>query len=260
MEKQKVICDTMIWYHIANGKIDKAKLVGLELYSTYINLFELRKTPNFLKNWRMVKQAVRALHDNQKAIFVIHPIEYIIKKQFPDYVCKDNSYNQIIKEFEALLAMDDDSEIDEETIKKMRATIDDFVAVAQKDADNINALLPELRNKIKKNVGKKAHRKIASYPLIYEVVNVYVKKFTKEEISLDIENYPWEELELFVKTWDNYFKELEVSGNRKFQPNDWQDIFSMVYVSPGWKYASGETKWIDLISNDKTTKDYLITL
>lgn len=260
MENQKVICDTMIWYHIANGKIDTAKLKNLDLYSTYINLFELRKTPNLLKDWKFVKKAVRALHDYHKGVFETHPIEFIIKKQFPEYACKDDSYKQTFKEFETLMEMDDNTEIPEEVIKKMQKSIDEFAQIAQRDADNINSKLPELRKKIKETVGKKVHREIESYPLIYEVVNVYVQKQTNGEVALDIEKYPWNEIELFVKTWDNYFKELEVSGNRKFQPNDWQDIFAMVYVKPGYKFASGENKWIDLIRADKTTKDYLIVL
>lgn len=260
MEKQKVICDTMIWYHIANGKISKEAISDFELYATYINFFELRKSPNLLKDWRLAKYAVKALHDNTKMIITTHPIEYIIKKQFPDYKYQDDSYKQTLKEFEYLMDMDDSTSFNVEVVDKMQTVIEEFLQMAQRDADNINNRLPELRKKIKESVGKKKQREIESYPLIYEVINVYVQNATKGEVSLDIDAYPWEDLKLLVKTWDNYFKELEVSGNRKFQPNDWQDIFSMVYVTPEFKFATGEKKWIDIISSDETTKDYLIIL
>lgn len=256
----KVICDTNIWYDIATGKIKKEQLAGMELYSSYVNLFELAKTPNLVIDWKLVKAAVRALHDNSKGIYETNPIEFIIQKQYPDYKAKDNSYKQILIGFEDLMDRPDTEEITQEVKEKMQKSVDEFAEAAQKSADNVNAKLPVIREKIKETIGKKEHRKIVSYPLIYDVINVFVGQQSQGEISLDIENYPWGEIELLVKTWDGYFKDLEVSGNQKFQPNDWQDIFVMSYVNPEYKFLTSEGKWKRLIEGNADTKKYLAAI
>ncbi len=253
----KTICDTNIWYDIASGKITKEQLAKVELYATYVNLFELAKTQNLVKDWVTVKKAVQALHDNSSGIYETNPIEFIIKKQFPEYRCKDISYQQILNGFEHLLRRDEKEQIEKEVLDKMQKSIDEFADAAQKSADYLNTKLPEIRKKIKESIGKKEHRKIVSYPLIYEVINVFVQRQTEGTLSLNIEKYPWNEIDLLVRVWDNYFKELEVSGNQKFQPNDWQDIFAMVYVSPDDKYFTSETKWIRLMESDPHTKNYI---
>ncbi len=258
--KMKIICDTNIWYDIASGKASKAGLSKVELYSTYVNLFELAKTQNLVKDWPIVKKAVKALHDNSKGIYEMNPIEFIIKKQFPEYDCQDMTYKQILKGFEELMDRDENVPIEKEVLEKMQNSIDEFALASQKAADSLNAKLPEIREKIKSTIGKKEHRKIISFPLLYEVINVFVGQHTNGAVTLDISSYPWQEVDLFVRTWDNYFKELEVSGNQKFQPNDWQDIFAMVYVTPDYKYTTSEEKWIRLIESDPKTKGYLLKL
>lgn len=258
--KMKIICDTNIWYDIASGKTNKEELSKVELYSTYVNLFELAKTQNLVKDWPTVKRVVKALHDNSKGIYEMNPIEFIIRKQYPGYECQDLTYKQILKGFEELMDRDDNIPIEKEVLEKMQNSVDEFALAAQKAADNLNAKLPEIRQKIKSTIGKKEHRKIVSFPLLYEVINVFVQQHTKGAVTLDIGSYPWHEVDLFVRTWDNYFKELEVSGNQKFQPNDWQDIFAMVYVTPAYKYTTSEEKWIRLIESDIKTKDYLMKL
>ncbi len=166
----------------------------------------------------------------------------------------------MLKGFEKLMDADfstiSESEFNE--IKKsFHLTIESWKLELQKLADGINRLLPEIRENIKSSTGKKNHRAINSLPIFCDLINSFVREYTEGEIELNINTYPWNEIELFAMVWDNYFKELEVSPTRKFHANDWFDLFNLVYVSPGYKYWTDETKWVELIKNNQNTSVYL---
>lgn len=205
-----------------------------------------------------ILKVVRVLHDNHPIIFETAPIEYIIKKQYPKYQLTDIKHREILIGFEKLMNINFDKVTREELDEagnEFKKTIESWRAILEKTANDINNLLPTLRENIKKTTGKTAHRKINSLPLFPELINLFVKSFTNGSIELEIETYPWDEIELFAVVWDNYFKDLEISSNQKFHGNDWFDLFNLVYVSPGSKYWTDEKKWIKLISDDKKTAD-----
>ncbi len=255
-----IITDTNIWYGIEGGKIILDLPANYRLNATYINLFELSITPRLIDDMEYISRVVRTLHDAKPIIIEKNPIEYIIQKQYPDYQITDEKYKEMLVGFEKLMDVDFrniDPDLYKEATEKFKITIEEWRRILQKLADDVNQLLPELREKIKQSTGKKVHRAIHSLPLFPELLNLYVKSFTNDGVQLDIETYPWEEIELFVRVWDNFFKDLEVSPNQKFQPNDWFDLFNLVYVGKDSKYWTNEKKWLRLISSDSNTAQYL---
>lgn len=259
MPDKIVVTDTMIWYGIENGKYP-SQIEGVRIHATYVNLFELSLSPNLLKDLEWMSKVVRALHDAHPMIIETNPIEFIIKKQFPDYPVKDKKYIEMLKGFEKLMSIDFSKakpEDFEEASNQFKKSIDDWRNILQDLADKVNEMLPLVRHNIKSSTGKKAHRKVFSLPLFAELLNFYVRSFTEGEVELDIETYPWEEVELFIRVWDNYFKELEVSSSQKFQANDWFDLFNMAYVSKDSLYWTEENKWVRLIESDENTKKFL---
>lgn len=252
-----IVCDTMIWYDIANKYISESEMSCLKLNGTFINLFELSTTPNLLKKLPLVQNAVEALHKYHNGIFEINPFEYIILKQHKDYVCIDNRYKSILNSFETLMRADVSLSIEDENYLKMKISIDSQKANLQNATDSINEFLPSIRENIKNTTGKAEHAEIDSIPIIKKLINQMAIQFSKGKIELNIDTYPWEEIELFLVVFDNFFKELELRGNGKIQPNDWSDFINMVYVGKGDKYSTNEKKWKRIISDDKRIAHYL---
>jgi len=252
-----IICDTNVWYNIANGSIAVDELDKINLYPTFINLIELSRTPYILKNLSLVQEAVKSMYKYHSSIFEINPFEYIILKQYADYKCIDNQFRTILKSFERLMRINPMAIIDEKYIIEMRLSIGNYKLYLHQTTNSVNELLPTIRENIKKTTGKKIHRNMDSMSIIQELISELINLYSKGSIKLDIANYPWKEIELMMIVLDNYFKELELSGNQKMSPNDWSDIFNMVYVGNDYKYTTREKTWTRLIKSDKRTESYL---
>lgn len=259
----QVICDTNIWYNIANGRITPEKHPDIRLHPTWVNLTELSRTPWLVgkpEEVQLVRSAITALHKYNSGIIKDDPLEYIIKKQHPTYERDDEEFKTILGGFEKLMRADVSKKLDDAVFEKMAQSIERWKFGLEQSAKRINdELLPGIRKNIKETTGKKAHRLEQSIPIFFDVINVFVREYTKGELALDVATYPWKEIEFFIRVWDNFFKELEVS-QQKFKPNDWLDLLNMVYTSPGLKYSTGDGPWVRIIESDPETKPYLITL
>ena len=55
MEKQKVICDTNIWYELNSGDIDSQKIKAVNLIGTILSVRELASIYNMIKDISRVK-------------------------------------------------------------------------------------------------------------------------------------------------------------------------------------------------------------
>lgn len=125
-------------------------------------------------------------------------------------------------------------------------------------ADRINNGLQKIRDEIKKTDGKKRHRlvdfTVSWKKFISEIVSIYSKEHCEKEYKIGINNKAWEKLEFFLYTWESYFKILEIE-KRRFDKNDWGDLFNLVYVQPGFKYWTLEKKWNTIFKeNDRLSK------
>lgn len=55
----------------------------------------------------------------------------------------------------------------------------------------------------------------------------------------------WNDIELFVKTFDEWLFQLSTNHSLKMTPNDWNDLLNLIYVQPGnkyWTFAERKTK------------------
>ncbi|PWL23526.1 MAG: hypothetical protein DCO96_15845 [Fluviicola sp. XM-24bin1] len=256
----KIICDTNIWYKIECGEFKKEAWEPNSLVATNLNLFELSLTPRLIDQTEYVSKIVRTLHDEHSLIIDMSPMDYIIKKQYPDRSSQDKQFGEMLEGFEKLMSVDfekvDDDLLSAEQ-QKFRPHIESWRKSLDKISEDVNNLLPEVRANIKKTTNKRTHRAVNSLPIFADILNLMVQSYTEGKLQLDIETYPWSEIELFVRVWDNYFKDLELTPGQKFHPNDWFDLFNLVYVDPQAKYWTHEKKWIEIISRDQSTKHYL---
>ena len=56
-------------------------------------------------------------------------------------------------------------------------------------------------------------------------------------VSLD-----WNRIELFLKTFDEWIRQLSIQPSLKIKPNDWNDLSNLVYVQPDSLYWTEDHK------------------
>jgi hypothetical protein len=74
----KIICDTNIWYNLANNHLESYKIKGLKLIGTSVTVHEISETSHLVKNLDLVKRVAKAFLDYNSGIMVLNPFEYLI--------------------------------------------------------------------------------------------------------------------------------------------------------------------------------------
>ncbi len=258
---KKIICDTNIWYNFANGKIKKESLENPYLIATYINLVELAQTPNMTKNLVLYINTLKAIKENHSAVIKSNPYEHIVKLFFPDFIPDYSLANKITSGIEVYINNIEPETIPKNVIEKVNKEIREIKDFKNSLSDPINNGLQEIRKSIKANGGKKERKKkntIKSWKqFISDTVYYYSKENLDKEYSIDLNDRSWDLLELLLLTFEDYFLELELSGNRKFDSNDWGDLLNLAYVQPNKLYWTYENKWNNLFMKNKFLKKYI---
>jgi hypothetical protein len=254
----KLICDTNVWYELAAGRIDKSKING-QLFGTHITCTELASSQRLISDLPLVKEVVKALKQNHNKIILPNPVEHILSIFFDDFEPDTSGAINILNSFDTLLVMDDVSFPDEkinlvqEKIDRITNPMLDFVA-------RVNDGLILVREKVLIQEGKKKHLQSDHLKFwkgyIANFVKTYGLDYYKKEYIIDPNDENWIKVNFFIGVWEKYFKLLE-SENRKFDRNDWADLFNLVYVQPGYKYWTFEKKWKNIFKNDSGLKSYL---
>jgi len=257
---KKIICDTNIWYRFGAGNLNKKQLENHYLLATYVNLIELAQTPNMTKDPILYRKTLKAIKENYDAVIKSNPYEHIIKLFFPDFNPDYSTANKLTSGIEAYISIEPES-IPVNVIDKANKEIGEVKDFRKSLSDPINNGLHEIRKHIKANGGKKARKKrstIKSWKkFISDTVYFYSKENLEKDYTIDLEHKSWDLLELLLLTFEDYFLELEISGNRKFDANDWGDLLNLAYVQPNKLYWTFEKKWNDLFHRNKFLEKYI---
>lgn len=123
-------------------------------------------------------------------------------------------------------------------------------------AEYANNSLINIRKGIK-GEKKKAHRREDTTVITKKMINSWLYDYTGGSFYLQ-DNFDWNQIDLCIFTFDQYFKELALKSNMKLEENDILDLLNLVYVSPNGKYWTHEKrKWARLIYEDDIYKNYL---
>lgn len=244
----KIFCDTNIWYGIGNGEINLEKDDLSILFATYINIDELAKTPNILKDLKSVRGAIRAAMKNAKYRTInYNPFVYMLKMENPNFN-PELEHDKIILKITETLANDGyininfDHRFKNELIEPRQKQL-------QEMADSYNQLFDSMKAGI--GYRKKEFRKLDAIPFIKEFIKNQIGDWTKthlgEKLTLSDE-FEWKQVELYLHTWASLYVELSLSHMR-FQANDVYDLSNLVYVGPEDKYWTKEKRWQNIIEN-----------
>lgn len=232
-----VICDTNIWYDLASGEISLDSK-GLNFTPTFVNLDEIATSPKLLDEIEKSRGAIRAMMKAKTGIF-IPPLQYVamisdpkikydVREEIPELL---DATEKIAKGHSIL---QDKKEGMAEWMEASREPFREFANVLMNQVEKVREQITDIRN----------HRKNSSIDGYRKLLCQWVK--TALNIEINPTEMDWSELELFEKTWMAFFTELEVS-KMKFNPNDFYDIFNLVYVSKRDLYFTKDKKIIDII-------------
>lgn len=253
-----IICDTNIWYGIANNIINTDRLKQVSLIGTSVNITEISSSPNIISDIDLVVRTIEAFKKNHDFILINNPMEHLITIFNQDYEPNSKLEDELLKSFEILLNMNINN-ITQHGIDGAKKRLEKINEDKQKLVDLINNGLPEVREKIKRSEGKKKHRKIdftkTWKKFISDTVHLYSKDYCSKEYIIDIEDDNWSRVEFFINTWENYFKELDVTKT-KIKPNDWADLFNLVYVQPEFIYWTNDEPWNRLFKKNELLIKY----
>jgi hypothetical protein len=256
---QTVICDTNIWYDLAENRKNIDRLVGVELIATSVNITEIASAPYLVSDIGLIARTADAMYKNNHKVVISNPMEYLISLFHWEYEPNTIAERRLLEGLNTLMDMDLNY-IPAQNIVDTERQIKEVLDSQNELASRINNGLQKIRQNIKRQEGKEKYRKIDFIDkwkkYFSELVLEYSKQHCDKEYKLDINDKAWDQLEFFLYTWEYYFKNNLEIGNWKFDKNDWCDLFNLVYVYPGSKYWTSECKWNRIFDSNERLRKY----
>jgi hypothetical protein len=244
--EETVICDTNIWYAIADGSIDKAKLNGLNLVLTFNSLVEFASTDLLYKKPLLVREAVLAALVFSNKID-LRPSFNIVSEVLVKNHKHDLSEGFFLLEEARVYTRMKDKDIYHRMSKEMIHSINSRQDEIQGVCDHINKdQLPQIRNNLENKTEKKIH---ANRNMLEPTIAFY--KFLlglKTQDLLFLDNPDSKTINALLHGTIAFFKDLELRSERKFKRNDWFDMMNLAYVNgPETLYWTNDKSWINLL-------------
>lgn len=238
----KTICDTMIWYYFGNGKLDRKVYENETLAVTFINVHEVATTFNLLNVVDEVRSAIQQMMTLPKTTLFDPPLIHLARLANSKFDYDSFAENDSI--FNATQLIAKGHEIEPAKRPDFLKWLEEHEKPVEEFASFTNEKIDEIRKRI---TDKKKHAAEDATQGNRQFVSTLVQMSTEGKYNLD--NLDWSRVELFERTLSSFFKELELSGNMRFQPNDLFDLLNLVYVEPGDRYFTMEKRWNNRIRN-----------
>jgi len=247
----KIICDTHIWYELGQKAPTDTFQKDNILIGTYNSIDELSRTFNLIKNSEYVRNAIKAIMRYSRFINYESPFIYLKRLDAPRFQF------DIIKEYGNILKFTQEiangNEINKGKIEGYKAYCQQRFDGLQEAANYFNEEASKIQPKI---TNKNKHRFEDSIPLNRNLISLFVAKMTNTD-GLS-ENFNWSQIELFENVLKIFFNDMELGGV-KLKPNDWFDLFLLIYVQPECKIWTKEKRWMRYIERADMKKYLFIS-
>lgn len=252
-DKTSVICDTSIWYKLAEKPDYMESLNGFTLVSSYNSFFELITSSNLSRKEKSAPTIMALDFMCKNSIFIdANPYEFLINENYRQNQWINDAFNS----FKTLNIRENlhDANFNVEPIKSW---ISDRKEATKLDANLFNEFISKIKSNSLMNPGK---RKIHKISVQFENI---VKAFIENQIKIfygseNIKPVRWEEHKYFMTMLTNYII-LLVNSEQKQRANDIGDLYNMVYVKANEKYLTADKKtWLKVSDMDKLTQEKFI--
>jgi len=239
---ETIICDTNIWYNIADRIIPPNHFVKNNLIITQVVIQELCTSPRTLTKSNLLVETCGAICLFAKEATLYNPYNYLINNYADDTETSKIIYQicDIAQRHSLAKSLLNNDNLLRNSLEK---TLKAYFAERQRSTKSFEKFISDFRQKNNlydkniirrsKNIDTLAYRKQL-------IINFF--GYTKEDAS----RIKWNQHELFLKTFDHWMKELE-TGAKVYKDNDWEDYLNLIYVLPNMKYWTHEKKWILMI-------------
>ena len=261
-EKTRVVCDTMIWYYIAEGNIIPE--IDVDLVATGVSIQEFASSENIYKKPELVKNALKAMQNYHFEIIEFDPWDYIIT------FCVDISYEPISRELHKNNLNGFSHFINgtfDEALKSIeqREKLENFILNWNEPlvelTNNMNFAIDKIRKERAKKFNKRENIKdledggllLEIKEMILDIISARLN-ISKDEIG---EKFNWEKIELLVKMWELHWIQILRQNGAKIHLNDIFDLLNMAYVSEKDKYWTLEKSWLVLMKSNSVTAKYV---
>lgn len=263
MNKKYLICDTNIWYGIADGSINPEILKDYSLVATGINIVEIAQTPMLVSNISLVKNCVKAIKENHKMLFHSNFYDHMISIFDEGFKPNNEASEKVIEGMERLLQADI-NQIPESNIINTQKGTQGILERKKSFTNEFNKNLYEekkiLQDKSTRDLYKKGDHTISNRRYVAALLIDYHNKFYEGDIKVSEHDPNWSKLDFFMRTWDIYTRKLDLQKDMKLDKNDFADLFNLVYVQPGFKYTTLERKWVSIFKQDPILAKYFIEI
>jgi hypothetical protein len=215
-------------------------LQNQKLVVTFNTLYELTSTPRLITDFITVKNACKAIFEFADEIITDNYVEYI-QRLDGNKNTNPNFGDKLINEVQAI-AQYNDVQLKKPEIEIFQELIKERTDANKEVTANVTSLLNPIRER---EFDKKKHREIGNTEQFLHIMqNFFLNVFINPYINMNTirDNFPWDEIELFIHTLNALFMELELS-KMNIKENDWMDLINLIYVKPGYKYWTSEDKW-----------------
>lgn len=259
---ENIICDTNIWYDIAENRIDQKEFRNVNLYGTAVNVSEIASTPNIIGNLSLVRGAICSLKRFHYLIISTNPFDHLISIFDSSIKLNDESTIKLLNAFEIFQKINDFSDLSNDDWNVVKEKISKNESNIQYITNIVNKILHQTQNHIKSNHLKKIYSfgdfNDSWKPFFALIISNYSKNYYNKEILVKEDDPRWNRLDFFITTWSEYFKSLDIQNGRRFHDNDWHDLFNLVYVQPEFKFWTSEKRsWSKVIRENKKLNKYL---
>lgn len=229
---QELICDTNIWYNLAQNPPAADFLNKYKLIATFSSIEELARTPKLLTKMGLVRGAIQAIFKYSKYQIFEFPFVYLRCVSDVSFEYNVLDYHKEVLNFTSQIAKG--AEITDEKI------IRQHIETRRNDLKIVASMFNEEAQKIKARIRNTTrHRAISSSEMNRQLISKSVA-YQTDGTGLGSE-FDWNQIELFEKVLAMFFKELEV-GAIVAKPNDFFDVFQLIYVNPSRLYWTQDKK------------------
>jgi hypothetical protein len=220
-----VVCDTNIWYAIAEGQISEKDFEDCHLIGTFITAYEFHKTDAMLNKPEIWKNAIRAFHKYSERFKMEEPDNYLRTLTGQKV---NNSIEKAI--FGALLTAPD--VLDTADVVQLQADIYSTRAMLKRDEAEFMSHLRNGQQKFEQFAELRkslAHKK--NHSKFLEESTKPILTFLSGNKDID-----WKNVDLWTNTFNQWMILLARDLQIKLKVNDFNDIMNLIYVKPGTMY------------------------
>lgn len=246
----RIICDTMIWYYLSNGKLKIPDREKYTLVCTYLTLTELAFSPNNFKKLNEVQDATKKILDLKPELILLHPFGYartLIDKNYkPEFNVEEDLVFAFLR---VLLSHPKEGLLD----NKFKGQLLEVVNKRKENSGDWSDFLNELNQPTKEIswVFKKYRSDEWEKSKFQGWFVLQLNRLCDPIYSTDV--IDWNNFELYENVYRRYHRNLLVS-KMKADINDNNDLENMIYVQPTDLYWTLEKRWLTIAKEAKVEK------